>query len=125
MDLQLRIDPVTVVSGTGETDGVSFGASGGGAEADDTDVFAESILSFSQRSTRVSLNVKKKLSLRNLLYVKRTTTYVAGALSVCGIEANLEKDLSTCYYLTTSYLILNKGEMNWYITTPALITSVP
>jgi len=59
MDLQVGIDPVTVVSGTGETDGVSSGASGGGAKADDTDMFAESILSFTQRSTRVTLNVKK------------------------------------------------------------------
>ena len=62
MHLQVGIDPITVVSGTGETDWVSSGASGGGAKADDTDVFAESILSFTQRSTRVPLNVKKNLA---------------------------------------------------------------
>jgi hypothetical protein len=42
MGLQVCVDPITVVSGTGETDGVSFGAPGGGAKADETNVFAES-----------------------------------------------------------------------------------
>ncbi len=62
MGLQVCVDPITVVSGTGETYGVSFGAPGGGAKADETNVFAESIFSFTQRSTGVTLNVKKKLA---------------------------------------------------------------